>query len=449
MSRSIVSALCILAAAGLAAPAGAARPVSRPTASAAAVAIRVLVPGGGGAASPAAPARGGAVALPSFSFPRDGAVVVSGATQATTATGPAGAAAARATSAVSDLSLFDGEVTADSVTTAAAASIARGRAGGTATTHVVNLQAFGRRISGGRVALGAWGSLTVAARTVGSAAPPGVRSAFTSSLAGLEISLRAAHDGLPAGSEIEVAVADVATATARLRPSAPPPQALPGDRPQLLPPTGALLGVPQVITPPLGSGGYVFPVYGRAHTRDDFGSLAPGVNYAHGVEILGQLGQPLVAVAAGTLYAVGWTRAGGDRLWLRDRQGNEFYYSHLSAFSGLAADGAHVRAGQVIGFMGDTGDTQGQPTQLEFEVHPVSLLYLGAQGAVDPGAYLRSWPPVESVALTSGPGWAPSVPGTAPAPEPGAVLVSASTLASALGRGASALRRALRPAGRG
>jgi len=452
VSRSIVPVLAVLAAGSLAGSAEAAGPPSRPTVSAAAVAIRILVPGGPGAASPAAPSLGGSVGSASFSYPHDGAVVVSGATQATTATSHTPAASARASSAVSDLSLFDGEITADSISATASSSTARGRAGGTGSARVVNLQAFGRRVSGGRVPLGAWGSLTVAARTASSKAPEGVKAAFEASLAGIEISLNAAHGGLPAGSEIEIAVADVGAATARVQATTPPLQAeaLPGDRPQLLAPTTwALLGVPQVITPPLGSGSYVFPVYGRVRTRDDFGSLQPGVDYDHGVEIFGELGQPLVAVADGTLYAVGWSRAGGDRLWLRDRQGNEFYYAHLSAFSALAADGARVQAGQVIGFMGDTGQTQGQPTHLGFEVHPVSLLYLGAQGAVDPGAYLASWPPVGSVALTSGPGWAPSVPGTVPAPEPGAMLVSAADIASAAGPGSAALRRALRPAGRG
>jgi murein DD-endopeptidase MepM/ murein hydrolase activator NlpD len=453
VSRSIVSALALLAATGLVGSAGAARVARRPTVSSAAVAIRILVPAGQAAATPAAPLRGGSVSLASFSFPRDGAVVVSGATQAETATSPGTSASAHSSSGVVDLSLFDGEVTADSVDAAASAATAHGRAGGGGSAHVVNLQVLGRKVTHGRVALGAWGSLTVAERTDVTAAPPGVK-AFRASLAGLEISLSAAHGGLPAGSEIEIAVAEAAAATAP--PPRPPPaplvapEALPGDRPQLLPPTSwALLGVPQVISPPLGQGSYVFPVYGPARTSDDFGSLAPGAGYEHGVEIFGQLGEPLVAVATGTLYAVGWSRAGGNRLWLRDREGNEFFYSHLSAFSALATDGARVQAGQVIGFMGDTGNTQGRSTHLEFEVHPVSLLYLGGQGAVDPGAYLPSWRPVASIALTAGPGWAPSVPGTAPAPEPGAALVASSTISSAEGPGASALRRALRPAGRG
>ena len=110
-----------------------------------------------------------------------------------------------------------------------------------------------------------------------------------------------------------------------------------------------------------------------------------------------------MAVADGTLFSVGWNQAGGNRLWLRDRPGNQFYYAHLSAFSTLAQNGAHVRAGQVIGFMGDTGNAQGLPTHLHFEVHPVSMLFLGYDGAVDPGSYLRTWRHLATLAFPSRP----------------------------------------------
>ena len=76
----------------------------------------------------------------------------------------------------------------------------------------------------------------------------------------------------------------------------------------------------------------------------------------HGNDIFAPLGAPLLAVADGTLFRVGWNDVGGNRLWLRDGAGNEFYYAHLSAFSPLAQEGAQVQAGDVIGFVGNTGD---------------------------------------------------------------------------------------------
>ena len=87
----------------------------------------------------------------------------------------------------------------------------------------------------------------------------------------------------------------------------------------------------------------------------------------------------------GTLFRVGWNRLGGWRLWLDDGQGNYFYYAHLSAYSDLAHDGAQVHAGDVIGYMGDTGDAKGTPFHLHFEMHP------DGGWAVPPIAYVSAW----------------------------------------------------------
>ena len=64
--------------------------------------------------------------------------------------------------------------------------------------------------------------------------------------------------------------------------------------------------------------------------------------------VIETLGQPLVAVTAGTVFSVGYDTNGGNQLWLVDASGNQFYYAHLSAFSSLAVNGAHVKAGEVI-----------------------------------------------------------------------------------------------------
>ncbi len=88
---------------------------------------------------------------------------------------------------------------------------------------------------------------------------------------------------------------------------------------------------------------------------------------------------------AGTLHNVGWNRLGGWRLWIEDVSGNWFYYAHLSAFSPIAVDGAHVNAGDVVGFVGHTGDAVGTPSHLHFEIHP------GGRWSVPPYDYLQAW----------------------------------------------------------
>jgi hypothetical protein len=85
-------------------------------------------------------------------------------------------------------------------------------------------------------------------------------------------------------------------------------------------------------------------------------------------------------------------------LWLRDRQGNEFYYAHLSGYTRLARNGDQVTAGQPLAFVGNTGDAITTPHHLHFEVHPVGLLRLGYDGAVDPTTYLNTWRHVNRVA---------------------------------------------------
>jgi murein DD-endopeptidase MepM/ murein hydrolase activator NlpD len=217
---------------------------------------------------------------------------------------------------------------------------------------------------------------------------------------------------------------------------------LPGDRPQLLPKTAApLVGVPQLVTPPLDGGPYVFPVYGVSSYIDTYGADRPDVNYHHGDDIFGELGQPLLAVADGTVFSIGWNRLGGNRLWLRDHQGNLFYYAHLAAFSISARNGARVNAGEVIGFMGNTGDAEGTSTHVHFEVHPVSLLYLGYDGAVDPTTYLQSWKRIQNLPFPVATGWAPSPPGVVKAPQPGAMLIGSTDIASAAGLAAAKTKR--------
>jgi hypothetical protein len=199
------------------------------------------------------------------------------------------------------------------------------------------------------------------------------------------------------------------------------------------------------VTPKLTAGGYVFPVYGPASYTDTFGAFRGDVSggWHHGDDIFAPLGAPVLAIADGTVFSVGWNDIGGNRLWLRDRGGNQFYYAHLSAFTPYAVNNAHVRAGTVLGFVGDTGDAEGTPYHLHFEVHPVGLLGLGYDGAVDPTKYLDAWRRLEDVRFAAAAGWAPVPASSASAPAPGAILLQASDISSASGLAPGSIEHAL------
>ena len=165
--------------------------------------------------------------------------------------------------------------------------------------------------------------------------------------------------------------------------------------------------MPTGLQPQLTAGGYVFPVYGPVSYGNTFGAFRGDVagNWHHGDDIFAPLGAPILACADGLVFSVGWNDVGGNRLWLRDSQGNEFYYAHLSAFTPIARNGMHVKAGEVLGFVGNTGDAQGTPTHLHFEVHPSACSFMGYDGAVNPTPYLDAWKHLQDVRFSNVASW--------------------------------------------
>jgi len=165
--------------------------------------------------------------------------------------------------------------------------------------------------------------------------------------------------------------------------------------------------------PPLQSSitsqGYVFPVFGPSGYGDTFGaprSDVPG-GWHHGDDIFAPLGAPLLAVANGTVFSVGHEKIGGNRLWLQDKAGKPVLLRAPLAYTPLARNGTQVKAGDVLGFVGNTGDAAGGAYHLHFEVHPASLLFLGYDGAVDPTPYLDAWRRLLDVHFPAGVAWAP------------------------------------------
>ena len=434
------------------------------SAKASAYGITVVVPGPSGGSETfvaAPPDASGAVA-----YPADGSVVQA-PSAAVSATASKGArATAEASVDVASLSLFGGEITVAAATVRAKASV-RGQSavGDASASSVQGMAVLGQPVDAGRgasITLGDWGVASVLEESTAWNVSGG-RNGLTTSILALRISLTSDHGGLPAGSQILIGSAeltaqppppDPATARTRTQPRTKPRRTT---RPSSVTPTlrepgrnrpgvPLLRRTPPVLTPPLTAGGYVFPVYGPTSWSDTFGAArAAPVGWHHGIDIFGSLGAPLLAVANGTLFSVGWNDIGGYRLWLRDTEGNEFYYAHLSAFSTLAQEGAQVRAGDVIGFLGSTGDAEGTPYHLHFEIHPVSLTSQGYDAsAVNPTTYLLAWQKLKDVPIVGVAGWAAPIAPASRAPRPGAILLQVSDISSASGLEPGSLRRVLR-----
>ena len=81
---------------------------------------------------------------------------------------------------------------------------------------------------------------------------------------------------------------------------------------------------------------------------------------------------PIFSMTDGVVEKVGWLEKGGYRIGIRSPHGGYFYYAHLSSYGQDFKEGDIIQAGEVLGYMGDTGYGE-EGTTGQFDVH----LHLG------------------------------------------------------------------------
>jgi murein DD-endopeptidase MepM/ murein hydrolase activator NlpD len=293
-----------------------------------------------------------------------------------TASTAGGKGSATATALIRNVNLFGGLVTADAVSVTAASSDAGDRRSGRVKNLVVNGKSLGTVTTRETHDMGGYGKLVVL-------------DDRGRGIVGLHATLTRAYGNFPPGASMKVAYAATSASDA----VAPPPQPKPAKPKAASPskPKPSKSKPAKRRKPPrakvlLTAKGYVFPVYGKHNYTDTFGAARADTGFHEGNDIFASAGTPVVAVCDGSLNRVGTLPISGNRLWVKcTRAGDSFFYAHLSSYATDAHSGARVHAGQVIGFVGSTGDAEQTPPHLHFEVHP------GDGPAVDPFPFLRAW----------------------------------------------------------
>ena len=142
-------------------------------------------------------------------------------------------------------------------------------------------------------------------------------------------------------------------------------------------------------TPTSGTDGSVslavFPVANTCRFSDTWGAVRSGGRTHQGVDILAASGTPLYAVQTGTITRKRVDSSGslaGNALWLTAPDGTYFFYAHLSTFADGIVEGSAVTAGDVIGYVGATGNAS--IPHLHFEIHP------GGGAAVNPYPFVKA-----------------------------------------------------------
>lgn len=90
---------------------------------------------------------------------------------------------------------------------------------------------------------------------------------------------------------------------------------------------------------------------------------------------------PVISITEGEVENLGWLEKGGNRIGIRSDSGGYFYYAHLSTYAPGLKVGDKVIAGQLIGFMGDSGYGS-EGTIGQFDVHLHVGMYVQA-GVLD------------------------------------------------------------------
>lgn len=109
-----------------------------------------------------------------------------------------------------------------------------------------------------------------------------------------------------------------------------------------------------------------------------------GVRGHEGCDIMASIQQrgyyPVVSVSDGVVEKMGWLPQGGYRMGIRSRHGVYYYYAHLAEYEEGIKEGTEIFAGQLIGYMGDTGYSETEGTTGNFPVHLHFGMYLKVGG---------------------------------------------------------------------
>lgn len=128
-----------------------------------------------------------------------------------------------------------------------------------------------------------------------------------------------------------------------------------------------------------------FPVQGQCFFGDTWHAPRGGGRKHEGVDVIAPEGNLLYAVVDGHISKMYWDSPGalaGNGLRVAQDDGTYFTYLHMSSFAPGISVGTEVKAGDVIGLIGNTGSSA--TPHLHFEIHP------GGGAAVNPYPYVKA-----------------------------------------------------------
>lgn len=142
-----------------------------------------------------------------------------------------------------------------------------------------------------------------------------------------------------------------------------------------------------------------FPVpiayWNQISFQSDYGAYRTSGNHdgcdiLHDSDVSGVI--PIVSATDGVITNVGWLYLGGYRIGITSDNNVYYYYAHLDSYAKGLSVGKKVKSGELIGFMGSTGEGE-EGTEGKFPVHLHFAIYAedekGNEMSVNPYRFLR------------------------------------------------------------
>ncbi|MBW8877351.1 MAG: M23 family metallopeptidase [Acidobacteria bacterium] len=132
----------------------------------------------------------------------------------------------------------------------------------------------------------------------------------------------------------------------------------------------------------------------RDQLRNTWGTAREGGRHHQGIDIFAPRNTPIRSVTGGVIEFKGMRGLGGQVVYVVGPGGYRHYYAHLEEY-GPQAEGDWVEAGEVIGYVGNSGNAAISSTHLHYG------LYSPAGHAVNPYTWLRSGAPFAAAAAAT------------------------------------------------
>jgi murein DD-endopeptidase MepM/ murein hydrolase activator NlpD len=146
---------------------------------------------------------------------------------------------------------------------------------------------------------------------------------------------------------------------------------------------------------------YVVPVAGLATSKiqSTWHEGRSGGRQHEGTDLFAPRGTAVVSATNGVVWSIGRNDLGGNTVSVLGDGLCVYYYAHLDTYAAGLLPGDDVKAGDVLGGVGNTGDAAGLPTHLHFGVTRLSIF--GAW-AVDPAPLLANGRTLPSASISGG-----------------------------------------------